>query len=113
MKRINHIYIAAGILLFSIGCNIGLLCHREAKYTLTKVNVDQVIETLVKDIASRNLPEEQTKELIHQEIAKIDSYLSKIAKENNLVIVPHKAVIAGGIDITEQITDLLRRQNAQ
>lgn len=111
---INKTYIVTIILLLSVIGNIGLsykLCISVPK--VAKVDIESLIEKLVKDVSSKSLSAEESTKFSKEYIKKLDELLIKISKQENLVVVPSKAVIAGAIDITEQVDELMRGSDAR
>lgn len=101
--------VVVAILLISILANIGLsyqLSCTTPKFA--KVDVERLITKLVKDVSVKSLSEDESTKYSKEYIKKLDDLLIEISKQENLVIVPSKAVIAGAIDITEQVDELMR-----
>jgi hypothetical protein len=107
----NLTCVGIAILLFSLGCNIGQIINTKAETKVATINVDFFIKKMVQSMAERGLSEDETKAKTKEELSKLDVILQKIAQKDGIIVIPSKAVIAGGIDITEQVEAILEKQN--
>jgi hypothetical protein len=101
--RYNKLCILSSILSLSFGCNIGLSYKLYKQPKLATIDVDYFVKDAVKKAAH----EDNSKEAIKEELIKLDSYLAALCAKENLIVLPSKAVIGGGIDITEQIIKVM------
>lgn len=111
--KISKVKIAIGILLLSVVANVGLsyrLSCTSSKFA--KVDIELLISKLVKDVSAKALSEEESAKYTKEYIQKLDLLIAKISEQEGLVVLPSKAIIAGAIDITEQVEELMRGANA-
>jgi len=111
--KLNLTGLGAAILLFSLGCNIGQVISTKAESKVATIDVDFFIKKMVQSMAEKGLSEDETKTKTKEELSKLDAILQKIAAKEGIVVIPSKAVIAGGIDITEQVEAILEKQNEE
>jgi hypothetical protein len=102
------------VLLFSVIANIGLSYRLScANPKFAKVDIELLISKLVKDVSAKNLSEEESQKYSQDYIKKLDSLVIKISEQEGLVILPSKAIIAGAVDITDQLEELMRGDNGK
>ena len=106
------LYAAGAVLTLSLVSNV-VLCTRcfKAKPVIARVDAGYLMQQMVKTIAARNLSEPETKKATRIRLAQLDRLLEQLAVQENLVIVPDKAVIAGGIDITGEVEAIMEKQD--
>ena len=109
--KFNYTCIITGVLLASLIGN-GVLSYRALTPTrFAKVDTEYLIQNLVKEITAQNLSTEELKIHTKKQLAQLDQLLEQIAKQENLVLLPSKAVIAGAIDVTGQVEAIMRQQD--
>jgi hypothetical protein len=102
------------VLLFSVIANIGLSYRLScANPKFAKIDIELIISKLVKDVSAKNLSEEESQKYSQDYIKKLDSLVIKISEQEGLVILPSKAIIAGAVDITDQLEELMRGDNGK
>lgn len=103
-RYFNHLMVL--LLVASITGNFAL-CARGCKtdMKIVKVDVELLVRKLVKNVAEQK--QEDTEKATKERLAKVDALLHKLAAQENFIILPTKAVVAGGIDITAQVETLL------
>ena len=82
--------------------------------TLVTVNLPHLIQKHTRQLAHN----ESISASVRQEKARalsvhVTSIVSAMAKENNLIVLPHSAVIAGVRDITKTIDQAIEKQKKQ
>jgi hypothetical protein len=108
--RISKSCVVTSVLLLSLGCNIGVSYKLYKQPRLAKIDVDYFIKDAVKKVAQKGGDDKEVKEAIKAEILKLDSYLEALCAKENLIVLPAKAVVGGGIDITEQIIEVMANE---
>jgi hypothetical protein len=111
--KVSKLQLVAAILLISVVANVGLsyrLSCTGSKFA--KVDVELLISKLVKTVSEKSLSDEDSKQYSQEYISKLDTLLKKISEQDHLVILPNKAIIAGAIDITDQVEELMRGNDA-
>jgi Type-F conjugative transfer system protein (TrbI_Ftype) len=107
--KISKIKIVIAILLLSVVANIGLSYRLScANPKFAKVDIELIISNLVKEVAAKDLSEEESQKYSQDYIKKLDNLVIKISEQEGLVILPSKAIIAGAVDITDQLEELMR-----
>lgn len=110
----NFNYVIIGLLTASLLGNV-LLCGRCFKkgVTFARVNVEQIVGSLAKGVIESGdyRTEEAIKQVTKEQLAKVDQVLIRIAEQEKLIILTSKAVIAGGVDITDQVEAIIKNQN--
>ncbi|MBS0636996.1 MAG: TrbI F-type domain-containing protein [Verrucomicrobia bacterium] len=109
--KFNYTCIITGVLLASLVGNCILSYRISTQIRFAKVDAVYLMQNLVKEISTQNLSSDDLKVHTKKELAKLDQLLEKIAKQENLVLLPSKAVIAGAIDITGQVETIMRQQD--
>ena len=112
--KIPKLKIVISVLLISCTANIGLSYRLScANPKFAKVDIELIISKLVKDVSAKNLSEEESQKYSQDYIKKLDSLVIKISEQEGLVILPSKAIIAGAVDITDQLEELMRGDNGK
>ena len=112
--KISKLKIVISVLLLSCIANIGLSYRLScANPKFAKVDIELIISKLVKDVSAKALSEDESAKYTKEYIKKLDSLVIKISEQEGLVILPSKAIIAGAVDITDQLEELMRENNGK
>ncbi len=112
--RISKLKVVIAILMLSVIANIGLSYRLScASPKFAKVDIELLISNLVKDVSAKALSEEESRKYSQDYIKKLDNLVIKISEQEGLVILPSKAIIAGAVDITDQLEELMRGDNGK
>lgn len=79
---------------------------------LATVDITGIIHQFVKMESTQSDSPAQHQERIHAFSARLESTLKTTAKENHVILVPKEAVIAGGIDLTPEVSKRLGQSDA-
>ena len=79
---------------------------------LATVDITGIIHQFVKMESTQSDSPAQHQERIHAFSAQLESTLQTVAKENHVILVPKEAVIAGGIDLTPEVSKRLEKSDA-
>lgn len=82
--------------------------------TLVTVNLPQLIQKYTRQLAqNENLNASSRQVKARGLSAHVTSIVNAMAKENNLIVLPHSAVIAGVKDMTKTIDQAIEQQKKQ
>ena len=76
------------------------LIHKPAPIVAT-VNITQIVDQFIRDAQQKNIPQNVLEKETKQFGKKLELRLKQLASQNNLVLLPKEAVIAGSLDYTE------------
>jgi hypothetical protein len=79
---------------------------------LAIVDITGIIRQFVKVESTQSDSPAQHQERIHAFSAQLESTLQTVAKENHVILVPKEAVIAGGVDLTPEVSKRLEQSDA-
>lgn len=109
---IKNIAFVTGMVASVIILTLFLFADKNSpKPTILLVDVDQLVQDIIKDPAIGELEDSKTADHFERIFKKIDSILDDISKKEAAVIINRKAVLKGGEDITEQVQKLLLEEN--
>ncbi|MDF3047700.1 MAG: hypothetical protein K0R73_818 [Candidatus Midichloriaceae bacterium] len=105
----NEIYKVATIIL-GLALVISITADRvhSGNAKILKVDIDHLIKTTVRDLAKTELSEAEIKSQSKEAISRLDGILQQMSEDRKAVILVNKAVIAGGVDITEEVEAKMR-----
>jgi hypothetical protein len=109
--KLIYTYVITGVLLISLIVNVILAYHSLNRTRVVKVDTGYLIQNLVKEVATKNLNEEELRLYTKNQLVRLDQLLEQIAKQENLVLLTSKAVVTGAVDITKQIELIMRQQD--
>ncbi len=76
------------------------LIHKPAPIIAT-VNITQIVDQFIRDAQQKNIPQNILEKETKQFGEKLEANLKQLAIQNNLVLLPKEAVIAGSVDYTD------------
>lgn len=97
------IFVFIALASFGVGLNLHKPKHKE----IVTVDIKQLIGNLAKSEKYRGVSDDEFKRISSNYITYLDSLLLKLSEQENLIIMPKAAIIAGSIDITEQVKQLI------
>jgi hypothetical protein len=96
------------ILLFLCGLAFATVYYlKDSKQNILVVDVNLLMEELVKDLTKNSESEDDIKSNTKQKLIDLNEILQDISTQDNAVIINKKAVVGGGEDITDSVRTLL------
>lgn len=81
---------------------------KDSKQNILIVDVNLLMEELVKDLTKNSELEDDIKSNTKQKLKDLNEILQDVATQENAVILNKKAVVGGGEDITDSVQNLIR-----
>ncbi|MBP9777637.1 MAG: TrbI F-type domain-containing protein [Rickettsiaceae bacterium] len=100
----NRLQILAGMLIVAMVLIVGVVLFKSAHAKqIVTFDVQAVINAFIVEQNSKNLSETELNQQVDKFTIKLSEIVTKESAKNNYVVLPKQAVMAGGIDITNDI----------
>ncbi len=86
--------------------------YRAVNTPLATVDITGIIRQFVKVESTQSHSPAQHQERIHAFSAQLEMTLQEVAREKHVILVPKEAVIAGGVDLTPEVSKRLEKFDA-
>jgi Skp family chaperone for outer membrane proteins len=99
--------IAAAFLLSSVITVAAIHFNNKAQPQIVTVDLKGILQDFIVGTAASKLEGDELDSHVKEYTDKLERLTKKLALQENFIILPKNAVLAGGMDITEQVRTLL------
>ncbi len=94
------------------GLAVGYSHLHKPKSNIAKADIDFLVKSIVKEIASQELSKDEVRTKTQESLASLDQAIQAVAKQKGVIVLNSKAVLAGGsdIDITSEVATKFNEQ---
>ncbi len=110
--KIQLFSVALMCVFISLLMNFALNRYLSVNRQVAIVDITGLIHQFVKMELTQSDSPAKHQQRIHAFSAQLEATLQTVAKENHVILVPKEAVIAGGIDLTPEVSKRLEKSDA-
>lgn len=76
---------------------------------IATIDITNMTQSYIKETANQSLSMQEKQERINRFASLLTKYTEQLSTQKNVVLLPREAVISGGNDLTQQVSEMLKK----